>query len=70
MKPALPIIKGDRSAPRLPIALHLRVVDDRPGPRRPGFECPLYVRKNGRYPCFEGYVPVDAALALLVAGEA
>lgn len=69
MKAAL-MIKGDRAAPRLPIALHLRAVDDRIAPPAPGFECPLYVRKNGRYPRFEGFVAVDVALAALVAGEA
>ena len=70
MKPGLPIIKGDRAGPRLPIALHLRAVDDRLRTPAPGFECPLFVRKDGRYPHFEGFVPMDLALALLVAGEA
>ncbi len=55
--------------PRLPIQPHLRAVDDRPGPRRPGFECPVYSRVNGRYPVFVGFLPVAEALAMLVAGE-
>ncbi len=63
------IIAGDRSMPRLPIAPHLRAVDGR-GSVKPGCECPLYSRVDGRWPCFEGYIPVEMALNLLVAGEA
>lgn len=69
MMAGLPPIKGDRTGPRLPIAPHLRAVDDRPGPLRVGCECPLYSRIDGRYPVFEGFVPAHIALALLVAGE-
>lgn len=56
--------------PRLPVQPHLRAVDDRRKPLAPGFECPLYSRIDGRYPVFEGFLPVRDALAALVAGEA
>ena len=68
LTPAMPPIPGDRSAPRLPIAPHLRAVVDQSG--SPALGCPIYSRIDGRYPRFEGYVLVDEALAALVAGEA
>lgn len=64
-----PIIAGDRSMPRLPIAPHLRAVGGR-GPVEPGGECPLWSRIDGRWPCFEGFIPTTMAASLLVAGEA
>lgn len=70
MTPCSVLIAGDRAMPRLPIAPHLRAVDRRLCTPLPGFECPLFSRINGRFPQFDGHVPVEDALAELVAGEA
>ncbi len=66
----LVVILGTRCTPRLPVAAHLRAVDDRVSPPAPDFECPLYNRVAGRYPVFVGFVTVEVALGLPFAGEA
>lgn len=58
---------GDRCAPRLPIRPHLQAGRKWLGP---SLECLLFSRIDGHYPVFEGYVPVDVALAQTFAGEA
>lgn len=56
--------------PRLLVQPHLRAVDKRVTLPKPGFECPLYSRIDGRFPRTDGFIPVADALALMVAGEA
>jgi hypothetical protein len=70
VSPGPVLIRGDRSAPRLSIAPHLRAVDNRVQRPQPGYECSLWSRIGGRYPVFDGFVDRNTALAMLVAGEA
>lgn len=63
---------GDRALPILPIAPHLRAVERLRDPPQPGSEdlCLVLSRIDGRFPQFDGFVPLDLALAMPVAGEA
>lgn len=64
------MVRGDRALPQLPVQPHLRAVDDRVSRPKPGFECPIYSRIDGRFPIADGFLSVKVALALLIAGEA
>lgn len=57
---------GDRSEPRLLVAQELRVVPRTSTMRR----CPLYSCTDTGQLCFAGFMPIDAAHAVRVAGEA
>ncbi len=63
------MIRGDRTAPRLPVQPHLRAGINRARPATPAPACPLYTRIAGRL-VLSGALRVEEAGAALVAGEA
>jgi hypothetical protein len=60
------MVRGDRHLPRLPLQPHLRAVDVRVQPATSG--CLLISRVDGRL-VSDGFLSVEVALRLLVAGE-